>query len=595
MEISKKEPTYVYALGGLEEIGKNTYVVEHDDEIVLVDAGIKFANASLPGFDGTVANFDYLKNNEDRIHSLIITHGHEDHIGGIPHLLRNVKIKKIFAPPLAAKLIERRISEHKDIKAPPIEVFKDNKIIKTKHFEIDFFRVCHSIPDAFGVCFKTPNGYIASTGDFRFDFATEGDTTDLSKITQVSNRGIDVLLCESTSAEVPGFSESERYILQNIKDYMLLAKGRTFISTFASNLGRVEEIIAIAVSLNKKVCVIGKSMEANVKTSRALGYLNVPESSFVSHKELANYKDNEIVVVLTGSQGEEVAALNMMASRKHQKISLKPSDTIILSSNPIPGNYVQVETMVNKLYKIGLTVFENSPTKRIHSSGHATRSEQQLMIKAINPNYLFPIHGEYKMLKAIQKNAMDVGFDKEKIIIATNGEKLQVIDGVLSSSGIFLDANPNFINGSDISTKANDLLKERIQLSSDGIINIILGVDYETKRIVFSPSITTRGCFYAKESVNLVNKINFSTVEETKNLLSSKNNVTDQELKNVIGDKVKEIVWKWRRKKPLVNVILVNTNLVRDLKQNQQYIIPNINNKQEENEDELVDDDSKSL
>ena len=571
MENTKKSPTYVYALGGLEEIGKNTYVVEHEDEIILIDAGIKFANASLPGFDGTVANFDYLIKNNHKIHSLVVTHGHEDHIGGIPHILRHVKIKTIYAPTLAAKLIERRLSEYKDIKPPRIIVFEDESMYKTKYFEVDFYRVCHSIPDSFGICVKTPNGYIVTTGDFRFDFATAGDETNLAKISQISNRGISVLMCESTSAEIPGFSESERYVIDNIRDYMVNIKGRTFISTFASNLGRVEEIIAIAVGLNKKICIIGKSMEANIKTSRKLGYLNVPESSFITHKELPFYKDHEIVVILTGSQGEKMAALNVMANNNHSKITLKPSDTIILSSNPIPGNYAQVEAMVNKLYKLGLTVYENSPNKKIHASGHATRSEHQLMIKAINPSYLFPIHGEYKMFRALKQNAVDQGFDKDHVIIAPNGQKLQLLDGVLSHTNIYVDAEPKFINGYEISSKISKLLSERVVLSSDGILNLVLNADFKKAKLNSAVSISTRGCFFAKESTNLSNKISNVAKSSLEEALAKKE-FDEKKLKEIVSGNVKSIVWKWRKKNPIINVTIINNDLVEQFRKDNNYV-----------------------
>lgn len=571
MENNKKIPTYIYALGGLEEIGKNTYVVEHDDEILVVDAGIKFGNATMPGFDGTVANFDYLVQNYKGISGLVITHGHEDHIGGIPHLLRQVPIKKIYAPPLAAKLIQRKIGEYKDLKKPEIIVFEDKTMFKTKNFEVDFYRVCHSIPDSFGVCIKTPNGYVVSTGDFRFDFGTAGDQTDLFKIAEISARGIDVLLSETTSAEVPGFSSSECFVIKNIADYMSKAKGRVFVSTFASNLGRVEQIIDVAVKMNKKICIIGKSMEANVKTSRALGYLKVAETTFISSKELKNYPDNEIAVILTGSQGESMAALNVMANGKHSKISLKPSDTIILSSNPIPGNWSQVEVMVNKLYRLGVTVYENTPSKKIHASGHATQSELQMMIKAVNPKYLFPIHGEYKMLRAMQKNAMNIGFKKENVIIAVNGEKLQLLDGVLSRSDIIVDATPNYINGNDISTHAASLLKERFELGNDGVISISLIGSKTRKQAVLSPTITTRGCFYARDSINLINRLSTSA----KTILSQDLNGNDFNINKTtkaIAEEIRSTVWKWRKKNPVVLVDILFEEDILEKKEKEDYI-----------------------
>lgn len=554
MEKNNKIPTYIYALGGLEEIGKNTYIIENDDEIVIVDAGIKFANSDLLGINGIVANYAHLKENEHKIKALIITHGHEDHIGGIPHLLRAVKIPKIYAPKLATKLIERRLLENRDVKPPQIEVYDDNKEIKFKNMTVDFFRVCHSIPDSFAVSFNTPNGRIVSTGDFRFDFATNGDETNLYKMMKIANKGIDVLLCESTSAEVEGFSESEKYVTRNIKDIIINSVGRVFISTFASNLGRVEEIIAQATNLGRKVCILGKSMEANVKTSRKLGYLKVSESDIIQAKDMGNYPDNEILTILTGSQGEEMAALNVMASGKHNKVSLKPTDTIVLSSNPIPGNFANVENLINKLYKHGVKVIENSPNFKIHSSGHATRSEQQLMIKAINPVWIFPIHGEYKMLKALQQNAMDLGYAKDHVLISTNGQKLALLNGELKLTDIFVPSTPVYIDGNSTNEDSSLILKERSILSNDGMVNVIINIDRNKKSFNSTPIISTRGCFFAKESGALIARISHSVKEniEKEMKLNPKKIITDQKIQDIIKGVTNSYIWKWKKKNPYI-------------------------------------------
>lgn len=518
----KKTPTYIYALGGLEEIGKNTYVVEHGNDLVLVDAGIKFANDLLLGFDGLIANYSVLVEKQDKIKALIITHGHEDHIGGIVHILKKVKIPKIIAPVLSTKLIEKKLNEHKNIFKPEIIPYLDDDEFKFGEIEVDFFRVCHSIPDSFAVAFKTPNGNIVETGDFRFDFATSSDQTNLFKLMQIASRGIDLLLCESTSSEVPGFSESEKYIIKNIEDYIKEAKGRVFVSTFASNLSRIESIIAMGINLNRKVAILGKSMEANVKISRRLGYLKASDLDFIQAKDIVNYPDNEVLVILTGSQGEENAALNVMASQKHSKISLKPTDTIILSSNPIPGNFAAVEQMTNNLYKLGVTVIENSPEKKIHASGHATRSEQQLMIQSIGAKYVMPIHGEYKMLKTLKKNTMDLGYAPENIIIAKNGDVVQLLDHEVTLTDIHYNATPMFINGHDINENSYDLLQERNTLSSDGIVRILIVYSQNQKSII-NVTLLTRGSFYAKDFSSLVHKITSTLKHEISKELNNEN------------------------------------------------------------------------
>ncbi len=562
--MANNNPNYIYALGGLEEIGKNTYVIEDNDSIFIFDAGIKFANDEMLGMSGTVANYTYLKENQSKIKALIITHGHEDHIGGIPHLLRMVDIPVIYAPLLPAKLIEKKVSEHKDIKLPKIEVIDDKTHLIFGRTEIDFCRVCHSIPDAFMVFIKTDNGNIVSTGDFRFDFATAGDETDLKKLMEFSRRGVDVLLCESTSSDVPGFSESEKYIIDNLRTMMINAPGRVMISTFASHLGRLEEIIAVAITLGRKIAILGKSMQENIKISRKIGYLNVSDQDFINPKEIDKYKDEEILIVLTGSQGEPTAALNTMAKGEHSKIFLKPSDTIILSSNPIPGNYANVENMINLLYKKDVKIIENRPECKIHSSGHATRSEQQLMIKAIDPKWIFPIHGENKMLRSLQNNAVDAGFPKERILITVNGNKLKLEDGELSYTDINVPASPMFIDGKSVSSESLHVIEERNILSDNGIVNVVLYFNSDRTKLLSKPLITTRGCFFTKTATNFLTKISYSISTEIEELLNN-NKFDREEIIAKTDEVVKMLIWKCKKKKPYVNICIFTEGEVKPL------------------------------
>ncbi|MDE6472928.1 MAG: ribonuclease J [Ureaplasma sp.] len=566
-----KNKTAIYALGGLEEIGKNTYVVETEKSLVVVDAGIKFTNASMPGFDALVANFDYLKQKEHKIAALIITHGHEDHIGGIPYLLKLVNIKKIIASSLTAQLIMKKVAEHKDITCPEIVVFDNLNEVKLHDIKVEFFRVCHSIPDSFGVGIHTNDGLIVSTGDFRFDFATNADNTDLVKLMQISNKKVDVLLCESTSAEVPGFSESEKYIIKNIEEIIRNAKGRIFLSTFASNLSRIEQILMYVKSLNKKILMLGRSMETNIKISRKLGYLKMTDLDFMISKEFANYPDDEIFVILTGSQGEETAALNAIANGKHPKIAFKPNDTVILSSNPIPGNFAQVEMLVNKLYKLGVNVIENTPEKKIHASGHATRSELQLMIKAINPKYIMPIHGEYKMLKALKQNAIDLGFDEKDIFIAKNGQIAFLEKHKLSLSDTFVDARPMFINSGELNANAQELLETREILSTDGFVLISVRHSIQKGKLI-SISLTPRGTFLARESTNIITKIINELKAKVNEYWSTHKDYTLDQTSKIITPIVKEFIWKFKRKNPLIYIEYMNMDDVESIIKKSDFI-----------------------
>ncbi|MGL4951466.1 MAG: ribonuclease J [Mycoplasma sp.] len=555
--------TYIFALGGLEEIGKNTYIIENENEIFIFDAGIKFANHELLGMNGTVANYSYLKENEHKIKALIITHGHEDHIGGIPHLLKLVKVPVIYSPLLPSKLIEKKLAEYKDLKAPPIEIYDDETILKFESAEIDFCRVSHSIPDSFMLFVKTKNGNIASTGDFRFDFATNGDETDLKKLLDFARRGVDVLLCESTSSDVSGFSESDKYIINNLRTMMINAPGRVFISTFASHLGRIEEIIEMAIKLGKKVLILGKSMQENVKISRKIGYLKIHDSDIISPKEIDQFDDSQILVILTGSQGEPTAALNTMARGEHTKINLKHSDTVILSSNPIPGNLAQVDNMTNNLIKRGVKVIENRPECRIHSSGHATRSEQQLMIKSLDPKYIFPIHGEYKMLRSLQNNAMDAGFPKERVLITVNGHKLKLLNKELSFSEIWVPATPMFIDGKSVSADSLNVIEERQILSDNGIVHVSIHLNNELTKQINNTLITTRGCFFTKTSTNFLTKMAHTITELVNEKLNefSKSKFNEELLIKEIYSVVKSLIWRFKKKNPYIHISIFKQDL----------------------------------
>ena len=524
----------------------------------MVDYGIKFASSDLLGINGIVANTAYFRENNRPIELLLLTHGHEDHIGGIPYLLQTTEVKKICAPVLATELIKRRLSEFKDLKYnPEIVPYDDDSTFSTKYFEVDFFRVCHSIPDSFGMCIKTPNGRIVSAGDFRYDFGKDTDDTNIHKLVEMSNRGIDIFLSESTNSDQPGFSISEDNIINNVETLIKNAKGRVFVATFASNLGRIEKILERAINLGRRVCIMGRSMEANIKTSRKLGYLKLSETDFITAKEIAGCKDSEVMVVLTGSQGEEMAALNQMAEGKYPKLSLKPSDTIIMSSNPIPGNFKSVEQLVNKLYKQGVIIHTNSPNFRIHSSGHATVQEQQMMLKVLRPKYLIPIHGESKMLKSLKKNAWGVNISPDNVFVLTNGLKVELKDHNLKLTNNRIDARPIYIDKKVASMSTSDLINKRRLLSEEGIFNIILTINLNSKKVVKNPMISTRGCFYAKDSTPLISKISFSIKNDVEESLA-KGESDKQELNEIITKIVKYYIWKNKKKNPIVTTTIFN-------------------------------------
>lgn len=560
MKIKHSHPsTYIFSLGGVGEIGKNMYVIEHEEEIIIIDAGIKFADETLPGINGIIPSFSYLKENEKKITALVITHGHEDHIGAIPHLLRQVKIPVIWGGKLSCELIRKKISEYKDIKFDNIKSFTDGNSFKTKYFEVEFCRVSHSIPDAFSIAVNTPNGLIYETGDFRFDFSTSGDQLDLAQAARIAAKDVAVLMCESTNAQQGGFSESEYYVIKKLKQIITSQQNRVFISSFASNLSRIEQIIAICIENNRKICLLGRSMETNVAVSRKIGYLNVPNDSFITASEINNYPDNEIAILLTGSQGEELAALSQIANGKHHYISFKSSDTVILSSNPIPGNFLNVEKLINQIYKSGVKVYENRPDCKIHASGHATQTELQLLIKILNPTNLVPIHGEYKMLASLKELAELVNMDPSSIKVSVLGQKLELYDGIVEVTDEFVDAGVTYIdgnqrqNGDPTNNDSWEVIQERQNISNNGIFTVLLVFDKNTKTLYGDPIVSTRGCFYAKNNTWLINKIS-STIKQTilKEIEIKKEIPPNDFISKKVHNISSQFIWRNKHKTPKI-------------------------------------------
>jgi ribonuclease J len=376
---------------------------------------------------------------------------------------------------------------------------------------VEAFKVCHSIPDCLGVYIQTKDAKIVSTGDFRFDFSTEGDQTDINKIAEIGLRDVDLLLCESTNGEKPGFSVSEQVIIDNLRRLITSAKGRVFVSLFASNLERGQHLLQIALQCKRKLVLLGRSMKNAMNTAMDIKYLNIGKSDIIENlKEINEYPDNEVFVLMTGSQGEEMAALNQMAIGNNPFFAIKPTDTIILSSSPIPGNFRKVEELVNKLYKSRANIVVNTAALNIHASGHATQQEQQLMIKLVNPRYLVPIHGEIKMHFALKKTAHTSGIKREQTIIVQNGQKVEINDHVVSATTEVVDTSDVYIDGNSVSNNSDNVLKFRQMMSSDGIFSVVLIFDKEKRALKFMPHLSSRGIFYTKTFLSLITKISYS-------------------------------------------------------------------------------------
>ena len=502
--------TKIIPLGGLGEVGKNMYVVTHNDEIIIVDAGVMFPSDELLGIDYVIPDVTFLKENESKIKALVITHGHEDHIGGIPFLLQMVNIPKIYAPNNAKELIEKKLVE-RNIVYKNLLVYDENTVIKTKYFNIEFFRTTHSIPDSHGLAIDTPDGTIVMTGDFKFDMTPIGPMSNLHKMARIGERGVAVLMSDSTNALSPGASLSESVVDENLGEIFTANKNnRIILATFASNVYRIKHIMETCRKNNRKIALFGRSMENMVDIAIKCGYFK-DKSIIITAEEANHMKPNEVCLLCTGSQGEPLAALSRIASGSHRQITLMPDDVVIFSSSPIPGNTASVSKTINKLYKKGVKVFTNSMTD-IHSSGHANQEELKLMIRLFKPKYFVPYHGEYRMLKMHADLGVMCGVEKGNTFVLENGDVLSLKNNELYKDGK-VQAGEVYVDGSRIGDVGNAVIKDRILMSNNGILVIIANIDIENKILLGSPAITTRGYILVNENIDLIRDIQHSAEE----------------------------------------------------------------------------------
>lgn len=496
--------TKIIPLGGLGEVGKNMYVVMHNSEIIIVDSGVMFPDDELLGIDYVIPDYTFLKENENKIKALVITHGHEDHIGSIPFLLQTVDIPKIYAPNNAKELIDKKLEE-RNIIYKNLFVYDENTVIKTKYFNIEFFRTTHSIPDSHGVVIHTPDGTIVMTGDFKFDMTPIGPMSNLHKMAKIGEKGVSVLMSDSTNALVPGVSLSESVVDENLGEIFSSCKdSRIILATFASNVYRIKHIMETCKKNNRKVALFGRSMENMVDVALKCGYFK--DKDIVITAEEANHmKPNEVCLLCTGSQGEPLAALSRIASGTHRQITLMPDDVVIFSSSPIPGNGASVSKTINKLYKKGVKVFTNAMSE-IHSSGHANQEELKLMIRLFKPRYFVPYHGEFRMLKTHADLGVMCGVNKNNTFVLENGDVLNLRKGVVTPGGK-VQAGEVYVDGSRIGEVGSAVIKDRILMSNNGILVIIANIDTENKVLLGTPAVTTRGYILVNENEDLIRDI----------------------------------------------------------------------------------------
>ncbi len=534
MNKQENNETKIVVLGGLGEVGKNMYCVMHKDAIVIIDAGVSFPESELMGVDYVLPDFTFLKENEDKIKALLITHGHEDHIGGIPFLLQSINIPAIYAPNHAKELIAVKLQD-KNIRYDNLYVYTENTKLKFKEIEVEFFRTTHSIPDSHGISIKTPDGRIVTTGDYKFDLTPIGPMADLYKMACLGEEGVDVLIGDSTNALNEGFSSSESAVDETLSEMFDKCKtNRIIIATFASNIYRVKHIFETCYKHNRKICIFGRSMENNINISLNGSYIDHKEL-LISPEEANNLKPGEVTILCTGSQGEPLAALSRISNGTHKQIKLRPDDVVIFSSSAIPGNALSISKTINKLYLKGVKVYTNSVLTDLHTSGHANEEEIKLMIRLLKPKYLMPFHGDYRMLKKQADIGISCGIPKENTFILKNGDTLILKDHVITR-GESMSGADIYVDGNRIGQIGSAVIKDRKIMANDGILVVIINVDMKKRELLIKPNITTRGFILVNENEELIKKIENKAEAIIKNDLQNpkttfailKSNITEQ-------------------------------------------------------------------
>ena len=527
---NNKDITSIVALGGLGEVGKNMYVIHHQNELLVIDAGVMFPEDDLMGIDYVIQDVTYLKEHEKEIKALIITHGHEDHIGGITFLLQNVKIPVIYAPRIAVSLIKNKLIEaHLDYQN--LEVYDKDTHLKFQYFDVEFVNTTHSIPDSFAVVIHTPQGTIFETGDFKFDLTPIGPMADLHKIAELGKKGVKLLLSDSTNALSEGFSKSESSVDETLNDIVSRHYGRVIIATFASNIYRIKHIVETCRKNNRQIVTFGRSMETSIGIALNNGLIK-DKSIFIDANKAKSLKRNEVCILCTGSQGEPLAALSRIANGVHKQISLLNDDLVVFSSKPIPGNAASINRVINKLYLKGVKVFTYEEFSDIHTSGHAKQEELKLMLRLVKPEYFMPMHGEYRMLMAHKSLALDCDIPEENVFICKNGDVILLTnDGM--KQGEPVTAGDVYVDGSRIGDVGSSIIKERKLMSRDGILLAIVNVNPLTRQLLIKPNVTTRGFIMVNENANLIDKIEKKVTQIVRESLSH-NNYSYLDLKNQI-------------------------------------------------------------
>lgn len=556
--MSKKniEKLLIFALGGVGEIGKNMYVVQYANDIVVVDCGLKFPEEDMLGIDIVIPDITYLTENRDKVRGIIITHGHEDHIGGLPYVLRHLNVP-VYGTKLTLGLIETKLKEANLLGETKRIMITSDSELKLGTITATFFKTNHSIPDSVGVCLETPEGNVVHTGDFKFDQTPVNDQyADLHSMAAIGKKGVLALLSDSTNAERPGYTGSEKSVGVQIEEVFRKAKQRVIIATFASNIHRIQQVVDAAEATRRKLTVIGRSMVNVVSIASELGYLRIPDGMMIEPEEVNKLAADRVVILSTGSQGEPMSALTRMARSTHRKVDILPGDTVIIAATPIPGNERYVGRTVDELMRIGAhVIYGPGSITGVHVSGHGSQEELKLMLNIMKPKYFIPIHGEYRMLRQHGLLAESVGIPKEDIFIVDNGETVEIQDGV-ARKGSKVTAGNILIDGLGVGDVGNIVLRDRKLLSQDGILVVVVTLSKQDGAILSGPDIISRGFVYVRESEGLLDEAN-RIVTSTLNRLMSENVNEWASLKTHVKDALGRFLYEQTRRRPMILPIIM--------------------------------------
>jgi len=557
--LSKKnsqDKLLVFALGGVGEIGKNMYVVQYNDDIVVVDAGLKFPEEDMLGIDIVIPDVAYLIENHDKVRGIIVTHGHEDHIGGLPYVLKSLKVP-VYATKLTLGLIDVKLKEAGILGDTKRILISADSELQLGSIKASFFKTNHSIPDSVGVCLDTPEGTIVHTGDFKFDHSPVNEQyADLQRIAEIGKKGVLALLSDSTNAERPGYTPSEKNVGNRLEEIFRTATQRVVVATFASNVHRIQQVINAAIATRRKIAVVGRSMVNVVTIANELGYLNIPEGMLIEPEEVNRLAADRVVILCTGSQGEPMSALTRMARSTHRKVDILPGDTVIIAATPIPGNERYVGRTVDELYRLGANVIYGSGSvSGVHVSGHGSQEELKLMLNLVKPKYFIPIHGEYRMLRIHADLAEEVGIEPENVFVLDNGDTVEFQNGQ-AARGPKVPAGRVLIDGLGVGDVGNIVLRDRKLLSQDGILVVVVTLSKEDGTILSGPDIISRGFVYVRESEGLLDEANRIVTSTLNKLMSDKVNEWAS-LKTNVKDSLGRFLYEQTRRRPMILPIIM--------------------------------------